>query len=160
MHTLPYLYVFPAPLKVLPTLPVNDQLATPSILLHWYLLKVPLHPQLNSLHSLQRVFAPDHLLSALQVNDQHRGYSILAQSRELIVPTAQQLEPMEGKQWGNNLVVFIGAISRNGGPSKCLLILFLLLVFICRRVAARVDGGYKWCWDDTVSRVCNAWGIT
>ena len=47
--------VFPTPVKVLSTLPVKYQLATPSILLHWYLVKVPLPPQLNS---LQAVSAP------------------------------------------------------------------------------------------------------
>ena len=44
--------------------------------------------------------------------------------------------------------------------TKRLLILFVLLVYVCRRMAATVDGGCKWCLDDTVSRVCNAWGIT
>ena len=43
---------------------------------------------------------------------------------------------------------------------KCLLILFALLLYACRRMAAIVDGGCKWCMDDIVSRVYNAWGIT
>ena len=41
---------------------------------------------------MQAVFAPDHLQLALQVNDQRRGYSILAQSHDLIVANAQHLE--------------------------------------------------------------------
>ena len=60
-NPLPYLHCFPAPLKVLSTLLVNDQLGTPSIFLHWYLVKVPLPPQLNSLHSMQAVVAPYNL---------------------------------------------------------------------------------------------------
>ena len=71
---------------------MDDQLPTPAILLCWYLVKVPLHPELNSLQSMQAVFAPDHLQLALQVNDQRRGYSILAQFHDLIVANAQHLE--------------------------------------------------------------------
>ena len=44
--------------------------------------------------------------------------------------------------------------------AKRLLILFVLLVYVCRQMAATVDGGCQWCMDDTVSRVCNARGIT
>ena len=44
--------------------------------------------------------------------------------------------------------------------AKRLLILFVLLVYVCRRIAATVDGGCQWCIDNTVSRVCNARGIT
>ena len=44
--------------------------------------------------------------------------------------------------------------------AKLLLILFVLLVYVCRRMAARVDGGCQWCMDDTVSRVCKARWIT
>ena len=88
----PHLYWFPAPPKVLSTPPVNDQLLTPAILLGWYLVKVPLHPELNNLQSMQAVFAPDHLQLTLQVNDQCRGYSILAQSRDLIIANVQRLE--------------------------------------------------------------------
>ena len=46
------------------------------------------------------------------------------------------------------------------GFTKRLLILFVLLVYTFKRIMARVDGGCKWCVDDTISRVCNAWGIT
>ena len=89
---LPYLHCFLAPPEVVSNPPVNHHLATLSILLHWYPMMVPLHPQLDSLHSMQAAFAPDHLQSTLQVNDQHRGYSILAQSGNLIVPNAHQLD--------------------------------------------------------------------
>ena len=49
---------------------------------------------------------------------------------------------------------------RDLSSAKRLLILFVLLVYVCRRMAARVDGGCQWCLDDTVSCVCNARGIT
>ena len=49
---------------------------------------------------------------------------------------------------------------RDLSSAKRLLILFVLLVYVCRRMAATVDGGCQWCMDDMVSRVCNAWGIT
>ena len=62
------------------------------MLLHWYLVKVPLHTEMNSLHLMQAVFGPDHLQLPLQVNDQCRGYSILAQSRDLIIANVQRLE--------------------------------------------------------------------
>ena len=62
------------------------------MLLHWYLVKVPLHTEMNSLHLMQAVFGPDHLQLPLQVNDQRRGYPILAQSRDLIIANAQRLE--------------------------------------------------------------------
>ena len=42
---------------------------------------------------MQTVFAPHHLQSVLQVNDEHRGYSIRVQSWDLIIPNALQLEP-------------------------------------------------------------------
>ena len=89
MHTFPYLYVFPTFLKVLSTLPVNDQLATPSILLHWYLLKVPLPPQLNS---LQAVSAPHRVQPSLLVKDQCGQHSIHRQCCTLIVPNVQHLD--------------------------------------------------------------------
>ena len=41
---------------------------------------------------MQAVFALVHLQSTLQVNNQHRGYSVLVESRDLIIPNAQQLE--------------------------------------------------------------------
>ena len=89
---LPYLHCFPAPPEVVSNPQMNYHLATLSILLHWYPVMVPLHPQLDSLHSMQAAFAPDHLQSTLQVNEQCHGYSILAQPDDLIVPTAQQLD--------------------------------------------------------------------
>ena len=89
VHTFPYLYVFPAPLKVLSTLPVNDQLATSSVLLHWYLVKVPLPPQLNS---PQAVSAPDRVQPSLLVKDQCGQHSIHTQSCTLIVPYVQHLD--------------------------------------------------------------------
>ena len=61
LNRLPYLHCFPTSPKSLSTLPMNDQLATPSTLLRWYLVKVPLPPELNSLHSMHAVFAPSHL---------------------------------------------------------------------------------------------------
>ena len=49
---------------------------------------------------------------------------------------------------------------RDLSSAKRLLILFVLLVYVCRQMVVRVDGGCQWCLDDTVSRVCNARGNT
>ena len=49
---------------------------------------------------------------------------------------------------------------RDLSSAKLLLTLFVLLVYVCRWMAVRVDGGCQWCLDDTVSRVCNTRGIT
>ena len=80
---------FLAPLTVLSTMPVNGQQATPSILLHWYLVNAPLHPQLNW---LQAISAPHKVQPSLLVKDQCGQPSTHMQVCTLIIPNVQHLD--------------------------------------------------------------------
>ena len=71
------------PLKMLSTLPINDQLATLSTHLHWCLVEVPLPPQLDSLQAISTL---NKVQSSLLVKYQCGQPSIQMQAYHVNVP--------------------------------------------------------------------------